>query len=155
MQRNARKQHVQYLHNLLSHTKCSSPWRSITIKLFSLQPYQPISKFPYNKASACKRHTYSISNSHKPHRNACLHKGIVYVYNNISPSHPTLNHKRNAYQCTWTLAFIPIKVWSCTFMPNQWCMHMDAYELLPSYPTRYEAASLCPINDGVLVRSEP
>ena len=32
---------------------------------------------------------------------------------------------------------------------------MDAYELLPSYPTRYEAASLCPINDVVPVQSEP
>jgi len=27
---------------------------------------------------------------------------------------------------------------------------MDVYELLPSYPTRNEAASLCPINDTVM-----
>jgi len=34
-------------------------------------------------------------------------------------------------------------------------MHIDAYELLLSYPAMYEAASLCPINDVVAVRSQP
>ena len=117
---NARKQHQQYLHNPVSHTKCPTPWRSVTIKLFPLQPYQPISKFSYNKPSECKRHTYGISNSHKPHCSACHHKGTIYIYTNISPSHPTLSPKN---------------------------MHINANELLPSYPSRYEAASPCQTND--------
>jgi len=61
VQRNARKQHLQHLHNPVSHTKCLSPWRSITIKLISLHPYQPIAKHPHNKANEYKRHTYGIS----------------------------------------------------------------------------------------------
>jgi len=119
VQRNARKQRVRYLHNLVSHTKCPSPW-SITIKLFWLQPYQPISKYPYNKASECKRHTYGIYNSHKPHCSACHHKGTIYVCNNISPSHPTLSDKK---------------------------MHINAHELLSLYPSRCEATYLCQTND--------
>ena len=47
-----------------------------------------------------------------------------------------------------------IAIYSITSSPqNHTKMHINAHELLPSYPTRYEAASLCPINDAVLVRS--
>ena len=121
---NARKQHQQYLHNPISHTKCPTPWRSITIKLFLLRPYQSISKFSYNKASGCKKHTCGISNSHKRHCSACHHKGTIYVYKYIPPSHPTLSQKN---------------------------MHINANELLPSYPSRYEAATLYQTNDAICI----
>jgi len=115
-----RGSNIHNLHNHVFQAKCPSPWRTITIKLISLQPYQPISKYPCNKATECKRHSYGISNSHKPNRSACHPEGTIYVCNDISPSHPSLSHKK---------------------------IHINAHELMPSYPSRYEATPLCRTND--------
>ena len=120
MQRSAREQHLQYIYNPLSHTRHPSPWRSIIIKLFPWQPYPPISKHPYHKASECKRHTYGISNSHKPHRSACHHRSQYNI-------------------CMWYYISIISNI-----KPK---MHINAHELMPSYPSRYEATPLCRTND--------
>jgi len=119
VQGNAREQHVQYIHNSLSHTRHLSLWGSIIIKLFSWQPYPPISKHPYHKESECKRHTYSISS--------------------FLISHITVRVTIGHSICMWY--YIPI---TSNIKPK---MHINAHELLPSYPARYEAASLCQTND--------
>jgi len=53
-------------------------------------------------------------------------EGIPYVFTKVTPSQQTF---------------------------NQFCLkkYINAHELLPSYPSRYEVATLCQTNDAICI----
>ena len=114
--------------------------------------YQPIPKYPRSKVQA--PHIWYFEN---PISNTivCQHNGITYLFTKVPPSHPTFNHLKkyiNAHKL--------LPSYSSRYEAATLCQINDAaciwmHMNLLSYQSRYEAASLCPINDVVPVRSEP